>query len=112
MTQFKHTPGPWVNFIAQMSNHNSVAVGTESQKNNAKRSIDDNVVCLISPVDLITDEDVANAKLIATAPDLLEVLSALVKQVEQDCSIGSDQKYFDMLQKVQDAKQAIKKATE
>ena len=52
-----------------------------------------------------------NGGKIAAAPELLDALQKLVIQVQQDCSIGSDPKFYEMLEVHQQACQAIQKAT-
>jgi hypothetical protein len=107
MTQLKHTPGPWMPFEVQMHDHKAIAIGNSRQKHCAAAQIDESVVCLISPVGLFNDEDMANSKLIASAPDLLEAcISALsVGEIQfESCALSRDVK--NKLQK------AIKKAIE
>ena len=58
------------------------------------------------------DEQEANAKLIASAPELLKTLNKLKDCVAKSCSIGSDPKLYELLQVWQEAAQAINKATE
>jgi hypothetical protein len=103
-TQTKHTPGPWTqNYIFQAS--------TNEIKANEKR------IALILQyddkqnrvVDFETCE--ANAKLIAAAPELLDILQRWVRlfeiQYEQDAKAGKEPQTPIV---VMDAKAAIKKA--
>jgi hypothetical protein len=70
----KHTPGPWILGEA-LDAPGGNALGVRA-KTNADWSANGELVdyvCLISPIDKVTKNDFANAKLIAAAPDLLEV---------------------------------------
>lgn len=58
------------------------------------------------------NEIVANAKLIAAAPELLETLINLKDEVIARCSIGSDKTLLPLLERVQESILTIKKATE
>lgn len=93
METIKHTPGPWT------INHTS----------DGKAALI--MLGFVASVELDQNPDgEANALLIAAAPDLLEALDNLCKQVARDCSISSDPKYFTLLERHQEAWQAIKKA--
>ena len=45
-----------------------------------------------------------------TTDKVLEALKGLLKQVTKDCSISTDPKYMDLLDKCQDAYRAIAEA--
>ena len=59
-----------------------------------------------------TDEAEANARLIATAPELLEALNDLVEKVSPYIFKLGAKKAFDELLSIEQAKKAIRKATE
>lgn len=65
----KHTPGNWN--VADSINR------TENSRELAVWSEQDRVICLVSPKELENDEDLANAKLIAAAPEMLEALKKM-----------------------------------
>ena len=96
-----HTKGEWQvgDYITRNDNKRHLAVwaGFES------------TVCLVSPKNQETKEDYANAKLIASAPDLLEALQSIVNywDTPQNGSIHEHIRFSIGL-----AEQAIKKATE
>lgn len=91
----KHTQGPWTIRIA--SDHKALAIFEES----AKEGIYTDAICLVSPLDQIKPHDEANAKLIASAPEMLEVLIKL-----QPLYDGRNNEFERIINNV------IKKATE
>jgi hypothetical protein len=56
-------------------------------------------------------EDVANAKLISKAPELLEQLQSLTDMVVRKCSIGNDPALSELFTEVQKSVQLIESAT-
>lgn len=69
----KHTTGPWlVHEIPIQSYVNKLIIRTDSP------------LCEITSISRFTDEDLANAKLIAAAPDLLESLKDAVESLLQE----------------------------
>ena len=71
----KHTPGPWITRAGETNDKYGRTLGVvvdESNNDGVSKA-----VCYVSPESDITDEDVANAKLIAAAPELLEALKEL-----------------------------------
>lgn len=76
MSTTKHTPGPWTQSPGP-------AYGTEDHKRANQMYVYTSVgvvveVRRINTFGKVTDEDLANARLIAAAPDLLEALKALL----------------------------------
>lgn len=107
MSNVKHTAGPW----------DLAKVYTSRKKEYlpvVKRS--EKVVytvAIITPLQFkTTEEDRANAKLIAAAPELLETLVCLKDEIIKSCPVGSDPRLFPLFKMVQEANAAIKKATE
>ena len=96
-----HTPGPW--YIEEISNR-------DWQINSDSR---DWCLLEITPAiygesDSLSDEDKANARLIAAAPDLLEALKSLVKTlVDQD-----DEGMIEHAQQIINARSIIAKIGE
>ena len=78
----KHTPGPWeANFCPE--GIFSVLKSTPSKKYPDHPNIKDvKYLCRIRPFANLTDEDKANANLIASAPSLLEALKELILWVD------------------------------
>jgi hypothetical protein len=105
--KFKHTPGPWKIFYPENSD---CGLGIDTANSNASIVVMDTEAGIYSAE--TREEDLANAKLIAAAPDLLDALQKLTKQVQKDCSIGSDPKYLELCEVVQESMQVLKKATE
>lgn len=74
----QHTPGPWYPVFSTM--HESVTISTWDEKRDFPKAI----IALIHPTTYdpikvgMSDEDNANARLIAAAPDLLEACRALL----------------------------------
>jgi hypothetical protein len=66
-TQTQHTPGPW-----------KLGVSTTTLCSTHKRVVADSgaFICRIEGADFSREDDVANARLIAAAPELLEALVA------------------------------------
>lgn len=66
------TPGPWK--VGQGKKHICIARAVHVDSGNAEHPI-----CLISPIKLLSDEDLANARLIAAAPSMYELLEEVVQ---------------------------------
>lgn len=65
----KHTPGPWDN---EQGNHPWIDIYVEKDGSAIAKAYGDNA------------ESIANARLIATAPELLEALQSLTSTIEQE----------------------------
>lgn len=99
----KHTAGKWqlgLNPVTEQISVMSETGKSISFLNYTKHRADNN-----------WEEQEANAKLIAAAPELLEALKELSKQVSINCSIGSDPELLELCKKHQKALAAINKAT-
>lgn len=99
----KFTKGEWKTTIADCSDYLLCAVISESE---------DRVICHTTVDNKMSkEEQKANAKLIAAAPEMFNALEELLAQVKQftDGNIG-EQDYFR--DEISNAKKAIKKATE
>lgn len=97
MSENKHTPGPWI--ISNIP----TGLGTfivETEKNQICRTINKG-----QPI-ISTDQEHANAKLIAAAPDLLEALQN-IRGIEAHISDSETKMFFQKT-----VYPAIKKATE
>ena len=89
MSAPQHTPGPW------MPHHDKGRLYVETHR--------DDVICMVAR-GLGTPEDQANARLIASAPDLLEALRNLADLYDTDEGCRSLPEYIA-------ARAAIAKAT-
>lgn len=88
----KHTPGPWEVF------HHSIGTGVTSTK---AFDVSDVAHCSGFNSRRTRDEELANARLIAAAPELLEVLKEIMSWEENE-----------QMRWAQKARAAIAKATE
>ncbi len=108
-----YTKGPWVTgvgFWDESTGLNpALAIFEKSEVPSEGAAT---AICLISPIDKVNPTDMANAKLIVAAPELLDALIELKAEVEKRCSLGSDPVMMEMLRKWQTAHKAIQKATE
>lgn len=102
MKDLKHTPAPWI----------TTEFGDIEAKDTHICTINQSMLGNKYPELTTHLEATANAKLIASAPELLEALTELADEVQKQCSIGSDPRFLTMLEKWQKSQQAIKKATE
>ena len=99
----KFSPGPWqvggVRMKYRSTGNNYVldshAVGPDSDP-----------VCLVFYYDKYHSEHIANARLIAAAPELLEALETLVKRIREDGMDGKE-RYWDI---TNHAREVIEKA--
>ena len=114
MSEIKHTPGPWVNHgrITQPGlPHSAVAAETLIARVYSKHFGD-------------TEQEIANANLIAAAPELLEAVQSLLKFVSDPAGfsvpmLSDKEKFGEFMRSVKDrersaidlARAAIAKAT-
>jgi hypothetical protein len=66
-----HTPGPWECCVASDIGPFVARTALSVKSVNRRRAAGRALVCLVAPGDRTTEEDEANAQLIAAAPDLL-----------------------------------------
>jgi hypothetical protein len=93
-TQATHTPGPW-----------------EISKN----EVGELDICEAGAGNMLADlakckNAVANARLIAAAPDLLEALRGLLRETRQSVPNINVKKHFSLMVQMEEAKSAIAKA--
>jgi hypothetical protein len=102
----KHTKGEWVVGYGDTVEYGMVfGVGLNTTP-------DWTVVCVLSPAHTVNDQDIANARLIAAAPELLEALKVAEKKLEElenAVSGGDDEVYVEGA--ILTARAAIAKAT-
>jgi hypothetical protein len=102
----RHTPGPW-HYIGDSLTHRQFGVYAWGQSPQEH-------VCTVNdlPVPLLWQRDpdvaIANARLIAAAPDLLKALRQIVSQIDQG---GSEGKVFARDNCIAAARAAIANAT-
>lgn len=63
----KHTPGPWGTFLAEQ-NTSTLCVAPKD----TPIGVVSTAICFVAKTDSLTDEEMGNALLIASAPDLLD----------------------------------------
>jgi hypothetical protein len=92
----KYTKGEWV-----IRNDNSIRVNRS-------------VICQIGSADNNEEQSQANAKLIASAPELLEALGLAVKRLNQIilCRTLTDEQNYILTDEISSFNNTIKKATE
>lgn len=114
MSEAKHTPGPWFAVLAQ--DDEGVLIPRVASPLTSKRRLNDaegdahTFVCeTFSDGFQDEDQDIANARLIAAAPDLLLVSMLLVDLLKMDFECNQEREYhFNDLLSI--AEQAISKA--
>ncbi len=99
----KHTQGKWIVDVNKHTENKEVFVKIEN-KSAIARLFENNETVKSK------EEAIANATLMAAAPDLLKALKGLREEVTKQCSIGSDPQLMEMLKKVMKANEAISKA--
>lgn len=77
MTDAKHTPGEW--FCSGRSSSGLIFIGTFSETKSNQLSRGPHVARVFGAPGGKPDEGVANARLIAAAPDLLDALEGLMR---------------------------------
>lgn len=97
----KFTKGKWevADYLNDTTHQRVLAVwlgGTFKTEN-------DRVICLISPKETETEEDIANAQLIAVAPEMYEAMQEFCDKVDRGeaRSIKTYTKFKEILSKVQ-----------
>jgi hypothetical protein len=74
-----HTPGPW-----HVGNTNSGNVAIFAEVEHRQPGYSEACICAVSPICDATHEDYANARLLSSAPDLLEALQELLNQFDSE----------------------------
>jgi hypothetical protein len=101
-----HNPGPWEIIQVPMpetADHIAFAIADEKQASDNRNSITSDIICLVSPRDKATGQDMANMHLIAAAPRMLDALI-----IVREYMIGRPGKADDMWEVVDGAiKQAL-----
>jgi len=80
MSTTKHTPGPWHN--APWTSHAAISILAHTGQRLAGQSWP-TLIADCAPIDGYSDNALANARLIAAAPDLLAALRQLLADVEE-----------------------------
>jgi hypothetical protein len=83
MTETKHTHGPWVVIESAVIETGVMALNIVSKKDAESAYGVKNLICSVSTLDLVTEQDEANAKLVACAPDLLEACNWALQQFKR-----------------------------
>lgn len=96
----KHTPAPWK--IGEAKTQKSLAIFQDKAQEDGKIY---HAICLISPLDKVEEVDLANAKLIAAAPELLEACNIALRYFNGIDTESQSEAAFHALNN------AIKKAT-
>lgn len=106
MSEVKHTPGPWV---LQKRDENIFRIVSSCVWEWDIATVDNDVDCIRGGAneDGISLQSIANAKLIAAAPDMLNALLDAKKHLEGYC-FGDNQERTDVFNNIT---KAIEKAT-
>lgn len=108
----QHTPGPWIVINGWDKEGNGKYFPSVVLHSKDIEDIDGrNRITINVSHDQEIPSLMANANLIASAPELLEALQKLSDQVAQSCPIGSDRKLLELFKAHQLSLYAIKKAT-
>lgn len=88
-----HSPGPWHpglagrSYDARISENALVVFAEPMHRQDCGLQGDAAVICLVAPPERTTEEDIANAMLIAAAPELLHACELLLRlSLPQDAS--------------------------
>lgn len=108
MESLKHTPGPW--YVLDNYGKKSIAVGVRPDaKTGYPYSPEDGAICVLYDGEYIENPNkVADAQLIASAPELLEALEGLVPCLDYPMAVLKP--LGTVPEKVEQAKAAIQKA--
>jgi hypothetical protein len=87
MSNKKFTPGPWG--IGYGNESNALGIYTANCLDNGAF---ESPVCLISPIDKVDETDMHNARLIASAPELFEILQEMERQFGGISAVTLNQK--------------------
>jgi hypothetical protein len=97
MSEFKGTPGPWG--VVDLGDAHFV-------ETNHRYAVSGGLCGRVAKVEGMGDEYLANARLIAAAPELLAACQAMIRRID---NVGDDQ---DLMAVRKQMKDAIAKATE
>lgn len=83
MKETKHTAGPWVVIESTVIETGVMAMNICSKKDAESAYGIKNLICSVTTLDMSTEQDEANAKLISCAPELLDACNWALQQFKR-----------------------------